>query len=161
MYFLAASVASLTCVSRAACDAIPFANWVRRVMVRLNTLVKKHSEQHSNSQHKLKKNHKNPNHLPFSLSALDVKTKPEEDCLSTWRETSRLIDDTYYNKRPKRFSSIKKIWFLPDAEPPSSQKPTAIKGSETCLLKGWNTFTWPSVLNRMDFWIQDTSNMLW
>lgn len=28
------------------------------------------------------------------------------------------------------------IWLLPDAEPPSSQNPTAIKRSETCLLKG-------------------------
>lgn len=55
---------------------MPFANWVRRVTVRLKTLVKKHSKQHSNSQYKLKKqqniNKTNPMHKknnPFCLSS--------------------------------------------------------------------------------------------
>lgn len=110
MYFLAASVASFTCVSRAAWDAISFANWVRRVTVRLNTLVKKNSEQNCNLQdtnnkktqttsenqnNKNQTKQKNPTNQnkSFSLSALDVKIKPEEGCLSTLTETFRLIDD--------------------------------------------------------------------
>lgn len=132
MYFLAASVASFTCVSRAAWDAIPFASWVRRVTIRLNTLVKKHSEQHSNSAQIIKTTQQNTKQPLFAHSALVVKTKPQEDRWRTWRKTSRLNDNSKI--RDWKDFHPSKTWFLmQNLSPPKNLQP--LRGQRLACLK--------------------------